>query len=506
MRKLKQFFLTACLLTTMFQNTVLVSAATGTLGTDSIGNATSTEAAEDVNTVNVSGSVASKYLVNIPIDLTLDGSTKAVEYTVSVSGDIAGDLAVLVTPENTFTLKSAKKDDITATISQNRVSWASEDMGTEATGIVSAPDLTAGDWNGTFNFYISLEEFGDDIALDVYNFTNYNVPTTGDIVIPNYVEDDSGVKHRIASVNTAFLMSNKENITSFYVPDSVSGIRSNFIFNGFTNLTSVHLPNGITTISGGTFSGCSSLKDVNLPESLTTIGNQAFMDCVSLTNIEIPKNVVFLGTEVFANCINLASITFPDGLEEIGNSAFANCTGLTAISIPRSVTTIGNTAFQNCTGLTYVEIPNGVVGSSSAANFAGCTGITSAKIPANYAAYTHFAGCTALKDVTIVCQDGDALTSMFMGLTGIETATIEGNPSSITGTFTGCSKLTSVNIPDSVTKIGNQTFFSCRSLTNLVVPSTVTEIGENAFKDVPKVTYNGTAEGSPWGATEVVTE
>ena len=93
-----------------------------------------------------------------------------------------------------------------------------------------------------------------------------------------------------------------------------------------------------------------------------------------------------------------------------------------------------------------------------------------------------------------------------MGLTGIETATIEGNPSSITGTFAGCSKLTSVNIPDSVTKIGNQTFFSCRSLTNLVVPSTVTEIGENAFKDVPKVTYNGSAEGSPWGAAEVVAE
>lgn len=35
------------------------------------------------------------------------------------------------------------------------------------------------------------------------------------------------------------------------------------------------------------------------------------------------------------------------------------------------------------------------------------------------------------------------------------------------------------------------------------VLDSVTQIGENAFLDVPNVNYNGTAEGSPWGAKKL---
>ena len=48
-------------------------------------------------------------------------------------------------------------------------------------------------------------------------------------------------------------------------------------------------------------------------------------------------------------------------------------------------------------------------------------------------------------------------------------------------TFIGCSSLTSITIPDSVTSIGVDTFTGCTSLASVTIPDSVTEIGEYAF-------------------------
>lgn len=46
--------------------------------------------------------------------------------------------------------------------------------------------------------------------------------------------------------------------------------------------------------------------------------------------------------------------------------------------------------------------------------------------------------------------------------------------------FSGCSSLSSIDIPNSVTTIGNSSFFSC-GLNEMVIPNSVTSIGEYAF-------------------------
>lgn len=46
--------------------------------------------------------------------------------------------------------------------------------------------------------------------------------------------------------------------------------------------------------------------------------------------------------------------------------------------------------------------------------------------------------------------------------------------------FENCNGLTSIDIPSSVTSLGDHCFF-CSSLTSIIIPSSVTSLGENGF-------------------------
>ena len=54
--------------------------------------------------------------------------------------------------------------------------------------------------------------------------------------------------------------------------------------------------------------------------------------------------------------------------------------------------------------------------------------------------------------------------------------------------FSWCESLTSINIPDSVTNIGNKAFSTCKSLTSINIPHRVTSIGNRAFAECESLT------------------
>ena len=63
--------------------------------------------------------------------------------------------------------------------------------------------------------------------------------------------------------------------------------------------------------------------------------------------------------------------------------------------------------------------------------------------------------------------------------------------------FEGCSGLTSITIPASVTSIGSSAFYDCSGLTSITIPDSVTSIGYYAFGwcyRLTSITFNGTME------------
>ena len=100
-----------------------------------------------------------------------------------------------------------------------------------------------------------------------------------------------------------------------------------------------------------------------------------------------------------------------------------------------------------------------------------------------------FYGCSGLTSLTIPSSVTSIGGEAFYGCSGLTSLTI---PSSVTSigdyAFFGCSSLTSLTIPSSVTSIGNNAFYGCSSLTSLTIPSSVTSIGYAAFSDCSSLT------------------
>ena len=109
-----------------------------------------------------------------------------------------------------------------------------------------------------------------------------------------------------------------------------------------------------------------------------------------------------------------------------------------------------------------------------------------------YSVTSAFNKCSGLTSVEIpnsVTSIGDFAFDECSGLTSVE---IPNSVKSIgEGAFNKCSGLTSVEISNSVTSIGDYAFWSCSSLTSVTIPNSVTSIGDWAFEDCSGLTSVG---------------
>ena len=155
------------------------------------------------------------------------------------------------------------------------------------------------------------------------------------------------------------------------------------------------------------------------------------------------------GDIVIPETVNYDGVTY--SVTSIGGWAFYNCSGLTSVTIPTGVTSIGRYAFDDCRGLTSVTIPNSVI-SIGEGTFYGCTGLTS--VIWNAKNYADFAS-----NNTPFYDSQPQITSFTFG------NEVEHIPANLCN---GMSNLTSIEIPNSVTSIGDYAFSGCTGLTSVI--------------------------------------
>lgn len=360
--------------------------------------------------------IASTFSVTVPKKITLDGTTKSGAYTVSCKGDIAGNESVSVVPDTTFEMSQTGKANVQAAVTQEKTTFkdsgytgelgdavkmgtaAGESTGTAIDGSIVTPDLSAGAWNGAFNFTINLEVIGEDLTLNGENIASYTnaetgqaIATSGDVVIPEYVRDADGVKHRVTVVSGVIPERNGDGV----LKESPSNLFGKIVYDDENNttsesagvaVTSISLPDSVTNIGEAAFAGCGTLKSISIPDSVTNIGGSAFVECSSLTSITVnPNNTVYDSREGCNAIIETTSnmliqgcndTIIPDTVTGIGDAAFYGCSSLDSVDIPDSVISIGEGAFCACDSLTSVKLPVDVASIGTFA-FNGCNKLNS---------------------------------------------------------------------------------------------------------------------------------
>ncbi len=160
--------------------------------------------------------------------------------------------------------------------------------------------------------------------------------------------------------------------------------------------------------------------------------------------------VTAVGKAVMTENDSIKSINMTTSIERIEDGAFTNFSSLEKISIPESVIYIGN-AFLGCKSLKTVNINN----------LTSWCGITFEGVYSNPLIYA--------KDLTLGNEPISGNIVLDEGITAIPAFTFFG------------SEITRLELPDSVTTIGESAFANCKELSEAILSTNITLLPEGLF-------------------------
>lgn len=219
----------------------------------------------------------------------------------------------------------------------------------------------------------------------------------------------------------------------------------------------------LRTIGKNAFKGCTSVEEVTIPKGILTVSNSAFEGCSGLTDVTIAAKTI--NAKAFAECTNLKAVKMEEGVTTIQGMAFAN-TQISAVTIPSTLTTAGTTKEGTIEkgpfAGTMIATVHGQTEDSTEAQEGATILPETKKIPDNL-----FLGCTSIIDVQIPETVTEIGQKAFKDASSVENVTFAVNTE--TGKVKG------------VEKIGISAFDGCSSLQELVLPETVTEVLQGTF-------------------------
>ncbi len=286
-------------------------------------------------------------------------------------------------------------------------------------------------------------------------------------------------------------------------------------FYNYTGLTRMVLPESIKTYRAEVFKGCTNLVIETLVTDGVAMGSAVF-EGVTIKNLYISEK--YDATSETVSTLyraNIENIHFEHGIKKIPDDAFRQCYILTKIKIPDTVKTIGKRAFKQCSSLMSVEFSEVLDKVELGAEaFYGCYLLENERLPDNIKTYGDkaFYGCVSLKIEYFDTSEKKINGSAFHGvridsllitesLSAVDYGVNKSSDGAFEGavlnniifesgigelpanTFRGCTGITEIAIPETVTYIGNYAFRGCENLERVILPESVNEIGKGAFYD-----------------------
>lgn len=270
------------------------------------------------------------------------------------------------------------------------------------------------------------------------------------------------------------------------VPDTLGGYPVSsigdkaFLANAAPEIT---LPDTVTNIGTMAFMSAKNLKRIHLPDALTSIGDSAFWKCSLLEDVAFPSSLENIGKHAFNECVSLINLVFSSNIETVGDSAFGECTGLKSVTFMGQVNSIGAFCFFRCTSLEEVFFEGGVTNIGETA-FSSCESLWYVFLPEGLETIGDDAfRSTALTEVDLPSTLTYLGNSAFAGNEDLRKVTIEAGLKEIgAGCFGFCPALTDVSLSEMIETIGNGAFDTCPNLAYLSLPANLKVIGDEAFQ------------------------
>ena len=218
-------------------------------------------------------------------------------------------------------------------------------------------------------------------------------------------------------------------------------------------VVSVFVGPGVTGIGKKAFTWNANLSQVELSEGLESIGDSAFHGC-PITSIDFPSTLRLIGVNCFMSC-KLTSVVLPEGLTEPTPMGFSSNYSLESVTLPSTLKGGMIDDFRNCIKLVEVDIPYGVT----------------------------------------------SITNSFRDCTGLERVSIPASVTTITGAFYNCKSLKTVSLPEGVQTIGREAFGGCSALTEITVPRSVSSIYDNAIPSTTIIKCYQDSYAATWAAS-----
>ncbi|MBR4745610.1 MAG: leucine-rich repeat protein, partial [Clostridia bacterium] len=398
------------------------------------------------------------------------------------------------------------------------------------------PNLRSVKMKGFYKARVNFEnmDFGNVTEFGEFSFAkteNYEVPTDSTLKEVHAYDKDGTSTLTLCANNTMVNLTSSAfqsntTITNLNFGNGITKCESPIMsgglgtFGGCSNLQKVIFGNGSYKLGSGMFQSCSNLRQVDMQNAyVDELPYVCFGYCSNLVAVNLPPTIkthvyvtdpTYIGA--FYSCAKLKNVnrqTTPysygaqDGHTTIAtdssngriNFCFASSVycPLTSFIVPATVTSMQQGAFCGFNKLTELVVPfigRNMTDATDVAGGYGNFGFIFGNTSFTGATYTNQSAASwyipdSLTKVVMLSKRDRTTAWAFMNMTHLTQVIIQNggvNFVNLTGsTFKGCTSLTSVTLPNTITAFGGSVVYGCTGITNISVPTSVTSIGTYTF-------------------------